>query len=144
MQTPYEYVIIVGYGRLGALLAGQLSRLGCSVVVIDHQEKAFDKTVPGFSGFKITGNATELNVLKQAKIDKADCLLAVTNQDNVNLMVAQVAKTVFQVAKVVVRVYDPRREATYNQFGIETISPTRLSTNAFLAALQSTSKEKAE
>lgn len=136
MQPPYEYIIIVGYGRLGSLLAGRLSSLGCSVVVIDHKETAFDKVALGFSGFKITGDAAELDVLRQAKIDKADCLLAVTNQDNLNLMVAQVAKTVFQVPKVMARVYDPAREAVYSQFGIETISPTRLSADAFLTALQ--------
>jgi trk system potassium uptake protein TrkA len=140
MRAPYEYVIIVGYGRLGALLAGRLSSLGCSVVVIDHKETAFDKAALGFSGFKITGNAAELEVLRQAKIDKADCLLAVTNQDNLNLMVAQVAKTIFRVSKVIVRVYDPAREAMYSQFGIETISPTRLSADAFLTALQTTLK----
>jgi len=136
MQPPYEYIIIVGYGRLGSLLAGRLSSLGCSVVVIDHKETALDRETPGFSGFKITGDAAELEVLRQAKIDKADCLLAVTNQDNLNLMVAQVAKTVFQVPKVMARVYDPAREAVYGQFGIETISPTRLSADAFLTALQ--------
>jgi trk system potassium uptake protein TrkA len=105
-------------------------------VVIDHKETALDRETPGFSGFKITGDAAELEVLRQAKIDKADCLLAVTNQDNLNLMVAQVAKTVFQVPKVMARVYDPAREAVYGQFGIETISPTRLSADAFLTALQ--------
>lgn len=136
MQPPYEYVIIVGYGRLGSLLAGRLSSLGSSVVVIDQTETAFDKLALEFSGFKITGDAAELDVLRQAKIDKADCLLAVTNQDNLNLMVAQVAKTIFHVPKVMARVYDPAREAVYSQFGIETISPTRLSADAFLTALQ--------
>lgn len=135
MQPPYEYIIIVGHGRLGALLAGRLSSLGRSVVVIDHQETAFDKGAPSFSGFKITGDAAELDVLRQAKIDKADCLLAITNQDNLNLMVAQVAKTVFQVPKVMARVFDPAREVVYRRFGIETISPTQLSADAFLTAL---------
>jgi trk system potassium uptake protein TrkA len=136
MQLPYEYIVIVGYGRLGSLLAGRLSSLGCSVVVIDRKETVFDNVALGFSGFKITGDAAELDVLRQAKLDKADCLLAVTNQDNLNLMVAQVAKTVFHVPKVMARVYDPAREAVYSQFGIETISPTRLSADAFLTALQ--------
>lgn len=136
MQPPYEYIIIVGYGRLGSLLGGRLSSLGCSVVAIDHKETAFDKVFLGFSGFKIIGDAAELDVLRRAKVDKADCLLAVTDQDNLNLMVAQVAKSVFQVPKVMARVYDPAQEAVYSQFGIETISPTRLSADAFLTALQ--------
>jgi trk system potassium uptake protein TrkA len=135
-MLTYEYIIIVGYGRLGSLLANRLSSQGSSVVVIDKKETAFDKLSLEFSGFKIVGDAAELDVLRQAKIDKADCLLAVTNQDNLNLMVAQVARNIFHVPKVMARVFDPAREAVYRQFGIETISPTKLSADAFLNALQ--------
>jgi hypothetical protein len=47
-----------------------------------------------------------MTVLRQAKTDKADCLLATTRQDNINLMVAQVAKVVFQVPKVMARIFN--------------------------------------
>ncbi len=135
-MIPYRYIIVVGCGRLGAILAGQLSRLGCNVVVVDRDPAAFDNLSGEFSGFQISGDAAELVVLRQAKIDQADCLLAVTRHDNVNLMVAQVAKTVFQVPKVVARVFDPRQQEVYAQFGIETICPTQLSADALLRALQ--------
>jgi trk system potassium uptake protein TrkA len=118
------------------MLANLLSSLGSSVVVIDEDETAFQYLSTQFSGFQVVGNAAELAVLHQAKIDKADCLLAVTRHDNVNLMVAQVAKTVFQVPKVTARVYDPSREEVYRQFGIDTICPVRLTASAFLGALQ--------
>ena len=140
-QPPDDYIIIVGCGRLGSLLAGRLSQAGHSVVVVDRQEAAFDKVALGFSGFKITGDAAELAVLRQAKIERANILLAVTDHDNLNLMVAQVAHTVFQVPRVLARVFDPTREAVYRQFGIETISPTQLSAEAFLAALQPLAEE---
>lgn len=132
----YNYIIIVGYGRLGSLLARRLSQAGSNVVVIDKREKVFDQQSPEFSGFQITGDAAELEVLRQAKIDQADCLLVVTNQDNLNLMVAQVAKTMFNVPKVIARIYDPAHEEIYRQFGIETICPTKLSAEAFLMTLQ--------
>lgn len=135
-MSAYEYIIIVGSGRLGSLLARRLSSLGSSVVVIDKREGAFDSRAPEFSGFQIIGDAAEMEVLRQAKIERADCLLAVTNQDNLNLMVAQVAKIMFNVPKVMARIYDPAHEAMYRQFGIETISPTKLSADAFLTALQ--------
>ena len=70
-----------------------------------------------------------------------DCVLAVTRKDNVNLMVAQVAKVVYKVPKVIARVYDPEREEVYSQFGIETISPTSLTAKAFLRALSSAEGE---
>jgi trk system potassium uptake protein TrkA len=131
-----QYVVVVGCGRLGSLLAGLLSQAGSSVVVIDRDEAAFELLSSEFSGFRITGDAVEMEVLKLAKAHKAGCLLAVTEDDNVNLMVAQVAHEVFKVPRVMARVFDPRREQVYREFGIETISPTKLTANAFLAAVQ--------
>jgi trk system potassium uptake protein TrkA len=131
-----QYVVVVGCGRLGSLLANQLSQVGSSVVVIDRDETALEMLAPEVSGFRITGDAVEMEVLQAAKVHKAGCLLAVTEDDNVNLMVAQVAHEVFQVPRVMARVFDPRREAIYREFGIETVSPTRLSADFLLAALQ--------
>lgn len=131
-----QTIIVVGCGRLGSLLASRLSSLGSSVVVIDRQETAFENLSPEFGGFRVTGDAAELAVLRQARMDKAGCVLAITSHDNVNLMVAQVARTVFGVPKVMARVNDPSREAVYREFGIETICPTNLSADAFLSALR--------
>ena len=134
-MIAYQYVVIVGCGRLGSMLANQLSALGSNVVVVDRDEVAFRNLSTEFSGFQVIGDAAELSVLQAARLDKADCLLATTRHDNVNLMVAQVAREIFQVSKVVARVFDPSRQAVYAQFGIETICPTTLSTEALLAAL---------
>lgn len=131
-----QYVIIVGCGRLGSLLANRLSSQGSSVVVIDRDQTAFENLSTEFSGFQVAGDAAELDVLRQARIEKAGCLLAITSYDNLNLMVAQVAQTVFDVPKVIARVNDPSREAVYREFGIETISPTNLSVAAFLGAVR--------
>ena len=131
-----QYVIIVGCGRLGSILANRLSGMGNSVVVIDRDETAFGNLSTEFSGFQVTGDAAELAVLRQAQMDKAECVLAITSYDNVNVMVAQVARAVFGVPKVMARVNDPSREAVYREFGIETICPTNLSAAAFLGALR--------
>lgn len=130
-----NHIVIVGCGRLGGALANQLSKSGHKVVVIDQRESAFDKLAVDFSGFRLIGDAIELHILKEAKIHQADSLFATTTSDNTNLMVAQVAKTVFNIPRVVARVFDPDREAVYGDFGIETISPTKLSTEAFLKIL---------
>lgn len=126
-----KHIVIVGCGRLGSSLANDLSADGHRVIVVDHREHAFDKLSAAFSGFKIVGDAVELQTLKTAEIEKADCLFATTTSDNTNLMVAQVAKAMFDVSLVVARVYDPQREAVYSEFGVETISPTKLSADAF-------------
>lgn len=129
------YIVIVGCGRLGGLLANRLSGSGHSVVVIDKREAAFNKLTSEFSGFQIIGDAVEMAVLRQAKADQADCLLATTREDNVNLMVAQVAKVVFDVPTVMARVFDPTRETIYREFGVTTISPTKLAADVFLQSL---------
>ncbi|MBX2999753.1 MAG: TrkA family potassium uptake protein [Caldilineaceae bacterium] len=129
------YIVIAGCGRLGSLLANDLSKQGHSVVVIDRDESRFAELSAEFSGFTIVGDATEIEVLRRAKSNQADCFLAATNRDNVNLMLAQVAKTVFQVPIVIARIFDPSHEVVYQQLGIATISPTRLSAQAFQDAI---------
>lgn len=141
-MTDSQYIVIVGCGRLGALLASRLSGQGNRVVVIDLLEESFEKIASEFSGFKIVGDAVEMSVLRQAKIEQADHFLAITNQDNINLMLAQVAKQIFQVTTVIARVYDPAREAIYEEFGVNTISPTKLSAEAFLNTLEKQNQER--
>ncbi len=131
------YIVIVGCGRLGSDLANQLSRIGHSVVVIDSEEKTFNDLSSEFSGFRVAGDATQLSVLKQAKLKDADVFFATTHEDNVNLMVAQVARKLFDVPHVLARVFDPRREQVYNQLGIETICPTSVAAEMFLLAVAS-------
>ena len=141
MIPNYNYILIVGCGQMGAILANHLSRAGSSVVVIDPDEESFKNLSSDFSGFRIVREAAEMEALREGGIEKADCVLAVTRKDNVNLMVAQVAKVVYKVPKVIARVYDPEREEVYSQFGIETISPTSLTAKAFLHALSSAEGE---
>ncbi|MGB3296289.1 MAG: TrkA family potassium uptake protein [Phormidesmis sp.] len=139
-----QYIVIVGCGRLGSLLAGRLSAQGHSIVVIDQQEATFGNLSGEFSGFQIVGDAAELATLRKAKVDKADCLLAVTSEDNINLMVAQIARTIFEIPTVLARVFDPEREAIYQELEIETISPTQLSADVFLKTLEGQFKEKSQ
>lgn len=128
-------IVIIGCGRLGALLANRLSRHGHSVVVIDQDESAFQKLTADFSGFQIWGDATELGMLRKANTDRADCLIATTDQDNLNLMLAQIARATFHVHTVIARVQDPAREHLYRELGIMTISPTQLAADGFLNAV---------
>lgn len=131
-MSQSEYIIIVGCGRLGSVLANELSATGHRLVVIDIEEASFDSLSTEFSGYKIIGDAIEVNVLRRANLEEADFLFAMTTQDNVNLMVAQIARKIFHVPHVVARVFDPAREAVYQEFGIDTISPTKLAADAFM------------
>ena len=130
-----RYVVIVGCGRLGSILANRLSREGHSVVVIDRNGSTFEDLSPDFSGFRVEGDATQMAVLKEAKLQRADVLIATTHDDNINLMVAQVAQKILDVPRVLARVFDPRREKIYTQMGIETICPTSVAAEMFLDAI---------
>jgi trk system potassium uptake protein len=126
------YIIIVGCGRLGRILAHKFSQLGHSIVVIDCQASSFKQLSSDFSGFTVEGDATEVSVLQKAKIDKADMFLAATNNDNVNLMVSQIARHVYQVPKVFARVKNPVREVIFHNLNISTVCPTLLAADEFV------------
>lgn len=129
------FIVVVGCGRLGSLLANGLSGQGHSVVVVDRRAEAFDDLSAEFSGFKVVGDAVESETLRKARAADADCLIAAAEEDNVNLMVAQVAKDVFQVKRVIARVAEPARELAYRQLNIETVSPTSLAGDYVLQSL---------
>jgi trk system potassium uptake protein TrkA len=96
------------------------------VVVVDVEEEAFHALSAEFTGFRVAGDATELDVLGQAQMEKAQAVVVTTGDDNVNLMVAQVAGAVFGVKQAIARVSDPGREPVYQDLGIQTVSPTQL------------------
>lgn len=119
-------VVIVGCGRVGAFLAGLLDKGGHPVTVIDLESKAFEKLPAGFKGNTILGNGVDMDVLRQAGIEKADAFIALTQGDNRNLMSAQIAKELFRVAQVLAKVNDPVRAHTYRARGIYTWSRTTI------------------
>ena len=126
-KSDKNYTILIGCGRLGANLANTLSNEGGNVLIIDKSKDAFRKLSPSFGGLSITGDALDLDVLHEAQINKASVVVAVTNSDNANIMVAQIARELFQIKRVIARLYDPERECVYREFGIDTICPAILS-----------------
>ncbi|MFH1860565.1 MAG: TrkA family potassium uptake protein [bacterium] len=120
------YVIVIGCGRVGAQIANLLSTEGHNVVIVDRNIHSFHRLGANFNGITLTGSGYDLEILKDAGIEKADALAAVTNEDNVNIIAAQVAKTIFKVPRVITRIYDPKREELYEEFGLEVIGGTTL------------------
>ena len=122
------YTVIIGCGRLGASLANAISDKDASVMIVDRDERAFRKLGTSYGGLTLTGDATDIAVLRSAEIERADTVVSVTNDDNTNIMVAQIARNVYHIPNVICRLYDPEREIVYKEFGIDTICPTVLST----------------
>jgi len=126
-----EYIVIIGCGRLGSHLASLLSQERKSVVVIDKDQHSFHRLSDEFSGFTIEADALEEETLLEAKIDKADVVVTTTNDDNTNIMIAQIAKTIYNVPKVIARLFEPSRQRVYEELDIQTICPTILSAIEF-------------
>ena len=119
-------VVIVGCGRVGSMLARDLDASGHEVTVVDERVSAFNRLGDTYKGNMVVGTGIDESVLRRAGIEAADCFCAVTNGDNRNIMAAQVAKVVFKVPRVITRIYDPIREETYREFGMETICSTTI------------------
>jgi len=119
-------VVIMGCGRVGAQLAGLLDTDGHSVTILDTDTYSFRRLPSTFSGTALIGNGLNEEVLKKAGIEEADAFVAVTQGDNRNVMASQIAKHIFNVPKVVCRIYDPLRQELYTTLGLETFSPTTI------------------
>ena len=129
-------VVIVGCGRVGAALAQMLRREGHSVMIIDQSPEAFTRLNPDFpQSSTVLGDGTDEDVLRRAGIEKAQAFVAATNGDNRNILAAQIAQHIFHVPRVLCRIYDPIRQQTYNDLGLESISPTIVGATLFRDAL---------
>ena len=120
------YIIIIGCGKVGSRFAQVLSEEGHDVVIIDQDSKSFRTLDHKFNGITIVGVPIDQDVLKYAGIENADALAALTPDDNVNIMVSQLAKEIFKVPRVVARIYNPMRDYIFHHFGLETICPTKI------------------
>lgn len=129
-------IMIMGCGRVGAELATMLDREGHKVTVVDIDPRALRRLPRDFKGRVMVGNGIDQTVLRRAGIEEADAFVAVTAGDNRNIMAAQVAKYIFNVPRVVCRIFDPLREEIYQTLGLDTISPTRVGAQLLKEAIE--------
>ena len=119
-------VIIMGCGRVGAMVATLLDEQGHEVVVMDTRSDAFRRLPLSYGGKTSVGNGMDGPALERAGIAGADAFIAVTQGDNRNVMACQIAKHIYHVPRVVCRIYDPIREAMYRNLGLDSVSPTKV------------------
>lgn len=117
-------VVIVGCGRVGALLATNMAAKGHQVTVIDPEAESFDRLPPEFNGRTVFGSGTDMDVQRRAGTEQADAFVACTPGDNRNITACQIAREVFHVPKVVARINDPLREKIFHDLGLQTVCPT--------------------
>ena len=129
-------VLIVGCGRLGAMVAKALVDRGDRVTIVDTDAENFRRLAeqPGLS--MIVADGTSNEDLRRAGVESADVFIALTAQDTVNALAAQAAQLTFGVNKVVCRINDPVRREMYERLGLRTVSPSQVMTDLVLEAVE--------
>ena len=119
-------ILIMGCGRTGGRLANLLDAAGHNVTVMDVDAYSFRRLSPDYKGKALVGNGIDFETLKKAGVAEVEMFIAVTQGDNRNIMAAQIAKHIFNVKRVICRIYDPLRQDIFAALGLESISPTRV------------------
>ncbi len=128
------YCLIAGGGKVGSNLARTLIRLGHEVTLIEQRPERFDKLEEELEHQVHKGDATELFVLERAGIKRPpDIVLAVTGDDEDNIIICQLAREKYGVGKVIARVNDPRNQSYFDLLGI---SPTVSATGSIMALIE--------
>jgi trk system potassium uptake protein len=113
------YVVVAGGGKVGANVARSLLRLKHEVTLIEQRQPRFERLQDEFQHQVMLGDATEMHVLEAAGIARpADLVLALTGDDEDNLVICQLARDAYRVPKVVARVNDPRNQEHFDLLGI--------------------------
>src|SRR5256884_8737208 len=128
------YVLIAGGGKAGANVMRTLLRNGHEATLIEQERDRFERLEHEFEHQVMQGDATELFVLEKAGVKRPpDLVLALTGDDEDNMVIAQIAKEKYGVPKVIARVNDPRNQPHFDLLGI---SPTVCATSSILGLVE--------
>jgi trk system potassium uptake protein TrkA len=118
-------IVVIGYGRVGSRTVSALVEKGHQVSVIDKDGIRLSHA-SNFEGVELVqGNGIDVDIQRDAGMGDADLLLAVTRDDNVNLMAAQVARSHFHVPRAIARIYEPSHsEAAQEDPRLKIVCPT--------------------
>ncbi|MEZ4500529.1 MAG: TrkA family potassium uptake protein [Thermomicrobiales bacterium] len=119
------YIIVVGGGKVGFYLTKSLLSEGHEVLLIERDSAKVENYIEQLGAVVIDGDGAEAATLANAGAARADVVIAVTGEDEDNLVVSQVAKRKFNVAKTIARVNNPKNERLFRMLGIDvTVSQT--------------------
>ena len=128
------YIVIAGGGKVGANLTRSVLELGHEVTLIEQRRDRFERLEEQFEHRVQLGDATELFVLERAGIARPpDLVVAVTGDDEDNIVICQMAREHYGVEKVIARVNDPRNQPLFDLIGI---TPTVSATSIILAMIE--------
>jgi trk system potassium uptake protein TrkA len=113
------YAIVAGGGKVGANITRSLLGMGHEVTLVEQRRDRFEQLEAELGAVVLAGDATEIYVLERAGIARPpDIVLAVTGDDEDNIVISQIAQEGYQVPKVIARVNDPRNQAHFDLLGV--------------------------
>jgi trk system potassium uptake protein TrkA len=113
------YAIVAGGGKVGANITRSLLRMGHEVTLIEQRRERFEQLEAELGPTAMLGDATEIHILERAGIARPpEILLAVTGDDEDNIVISQIAKEGYGVKKAIARVNDPRNQQHFDLLGI--------------------------
>ncbi len=128
------YIVIAGGGKVGANLAKSVIDLGHEVTLVEQRRERFELLEEEFEHNVQLGDATELFVLERAGLARPpDLVVAVTGDDEDNMIICQIARERYGVESVIARVNDPRNQEHFDLLGI---SPTVSATSIIMAMIE--------
>jgi trk system potassium uptake protein TrkA len=129
------YIIVVGAGKVGYYLAKELLEApeGHEVLVIEQDAAKVTRVTQELGDIALLGDGCEAATMEKAGFGRADMVIAVTGDDEDNLVVCQVAKARFSVPRTVARLNNPKNERIFKRLGIDT---TVSATAAILAQIE--------
>lgn len=124
------YVIIVGAGKLGYYLSKSLLAESHEILLVEKDKARFQELAGEFGESIVWGDGAEARTLKEIGANRADVFVAVTGDDEDNLVICQMAKIMYMVGRTIARVNDPKHEEIFTSLGIDaTVSTTRVINN---------------
>jgi trk system potassium uptake protein TrkA len=120
------YIIIGGGGDVGYYLTKILLTNGHEVLLLEKGASRYQSLSEELGQSVARGDACETRTMEEVGANRADVVIAVTGEDDDNLVICQVAKKRFKVARTIARVNNPRNELLFQKLGIDiTVSPTQ-------------------
>jgi trk system potassium uptake protein TrkA len=121
------YAIVAGGGKVGFFLARELIEQGHEVLIIENNGERAEFIANELGNVVLRGNADEASTLAEAGAERADVVIAVTGDDEDNLVLLQVAKRRFGTRRTIARINDPRNESLFRMLGIDaTVNATQV------------------
>ncbi len=131
------YIIVIGGGRIGEYLIGMLVEEGHNVALIEKDSERANHMAENYDILVIKGDGGEAKYLEDAGIHKADVLVACTGSDQTNFVACQLAKSSYDVPKVIARTTNPTNKIIYEKLGVDVvISTTEASAKAIYAGIK--------